>query len=182
MKNIFLVFNFFILVGFIYPKDSSTKSLIHDYTAINIFGETISLKDFKGKKILIVNVASNCGYTRQYKDLQKLQEGYEDKLQIIAFPCNDFGSQEPGSNSEIAEFCEVNYGVTFPVMNKINIRKKPIHPVYEWLTNSEMNGWNDSKPRWNFYKYLIDEEGKLIKLFGSSTSPLSKEITQALKI
>ena len=182
MKNIFLVFNFFILVGFIYPKDSSPKSLIHDYTAINIFGETISLKDFKGKKILIVNVASNCGYTRQYKDLQKLQEGYEDKLQIIAFPCNDFGSQEPGSNSEIAEFCEVNYGVTFPVMNKINIRKKPIHPVYEWLTNSEMNGWNDSKPRWNFYKYLIDEEGKLIKLFGSSTSPLSKEITQALKI
>ena len=182
MKNIFLVFNFFILVGFIHPKDSNPKSLIHDYIAINISGEKISLKDFKGKKILIVNVASNCGYTNQYKDLQTLQNEYKDKLQIIAFPCNDFGSQEPGSNSEIAEFCEVNYGVTFPVMSKINIREKPIHPVYEWLTNSEMNGWNDSKPRWNFYKYLIDEEGKLIKLFGSSTSPLSKEITQALKI
>ena len=182
MKNIITIIYFFILTGFIYSNDINSESGIHNYNAINIVGEKISLKAFKGKKILIVNVASNCGYTSQYKDLQKLQEKYEDKLQVIAFPCNDFGSQEPGSNSEIAEFCEVNYGVTFPVMNKINIRKKPIHPIYEWLTNSDMNGWNDSRPRWNFHKYLIDEKGELIKLFSSSTSPLSKELIQALQL
>ena len=182
MKNVITIIYSFILTGFIYSNDSNSKSGIHNYNAMNIVGEKISLKAFKGKKILIVNVASNCGYTSQYKDLQKLQEKYEDKLQVIAFPCNDFGSQEPGSNSEIAEFCEVNYGVTFPVMNKINIRKKPIHPIYEWLTNSDMNGWNDSRPRWNFHKYLIDEKGELIKLFSSSTSPLSKELIQALQL
>ena len=146
----------------------------------NVVGKEMSLDEFKGKKILVVNVASYCGYTRQYKDLQILQDKYNEKLQVIAFPCNDFGSQEPGSESQIAQFCETNYNIRFPIMSKVNIRSNPIHPIYEWLTNSDFNGWNDSKPRWNFYKYLIDENGNLIKSFGSGTNPLSSEITKSL--
>ena len=153
---------------------------IYNIKIKNIYGEQITLKSFEGKKILIVNVASNCGYTNQYKDLQQLQDQYVDKLQVIAFPCNDFGSQEPGTDKQIAQFCESNYNVKFPVMSKINIRSKPVHPIYEWLSTSELNGWNDSKPRWNFHKYLIDENGNLIKSFRSNTSPLSSEIIQSL--
>ena len=146
----------------------------------NVVGKETSLGEFKGKKILVVNVASYCGYTRQYKDLQILQDKYKDKLQVVAFPCNDFGSQEPGNESQIAQFCETNYNIKFPIMSKVNIKSSPIHPIYEWLTNSDFNGWNDSKPRWNFYKYLIDENGSLIKSFGSGTNPLSSEIIESL--
>ena len=160
-------------------EDNQTPTL-YDIAINSIDGKFIDLSSFKGKKILIVNVASKCGFTKQYKDLQKLQDLYSDKLQVIAFPCNDFGSQEPGNNSQIAQFCESNYSIKFPVMSKINIRKTPIHPVYKWLTNSDLNGWNNSKPKWNFYKYLIDEDGNLIKSFGSNTSPLSSEIIQSL--
>ena len=178
MKNILLytLFTFNI----VFTKGDIMSSDFYSINFKNILGEEKSFKEFSGKKILIVNVASYCGYTRQYKDLQKLQDSYGDKLQVIAFPCNDFGSQEPGNNSQIAQFCESNYSIKFPVMSKINIRKKPIHPVYKWLTNSDLNGWNDSKPKWNFYKYFIDEEGNLIKSFGSNTSPLSSEIIQSL--
>tara|TARA_B100000579_G_scaffold361485_1_gene319203 strand:- start:7 stop:588 length:582 start_codon:yes stop_codon:yes gene_type:complete len=161
------------------PTKEST-STIFNYKLKNIYGDVITLDKFKGKKILIVNVASHCGYTSQYNDLQKLQDRYKDKLQVIAFPCNDFGFQEPGTSKQIAEFCEVNYNIKFPIMEKINIRRSPTHPLYEWLSNSELNGWNDSKPKWNFYKYLIDENGKLINLFNSGTSPLSTHITEAI--
>ena len=161
------------------PTKEST-STIFSYKLKNIYGDVITLDKFKGKKILIVNVASHCGYTSQYNDLQKLQDRYKDKLQVIAFPCNDFGFQEPGTSKQIAEFCEVNYNIKFPIMEKINIRRSPTHPLYEWLSNSELNGWNDSKPKWNFYKYLIDENGKLINLFNSGTSPLSNHITEAI--
>ena len=161
------------------PNKEST-STIFSYKLKNIYGDVITLDKFKGKKILIVNVASHCGYTSQYNDLQKLQDRYKDKLQVIAFPCNDFGFQEPGTSKQIAEFCEVNYNIKFPIMEKINIRRSPTHPLYEWLSNSELNGWNDSKPKWNFYKYLIDENGKLINLFNSGTSPLSTHITEAI--
>lgn len=178
MKNI-LLYIFFTL-NIVFTKGDMVSSDFYSINFKNILGEEKSFKEFSGKKILIVNVASYCGYTRQYKDLQKLQDSYGDQLQVIAFPCNDFGSQEPGNNSQIAQFCESNYSIKFPVMSKINIRKKPIHPVYKWLTNSDLNGWNDSKPKWNFYKYLIDEEGNLIKSFGSNTSPLSSEIIQSL--
>jgi glutathione peroxidase len=178
MKNI-LLYIFFTL-NIVFTKGDIVSSDFYSINFKNILGEEKSFKEFSGKKILIVNVASYCGYTRQYKDLQKLQDSYGDQLQVIAFPCNDFGSQEPGNNSQIAQFCESNYSIKFPVMSKINIRKKPIHPVYKWLTNSDLNGWNDSKPKWNFYKYLIDEEGNLIKSFGSNTSPLSSEIIQSL--
>ena len=178
MKNI-LLYTLFTL-NIVFTKGDIVSSDFYSINFKNILGEEKSFKEFSGKKILIVNVASYCGYTRQYKDLQKLQDSYGDKLQVIAFPCNDFGSQEPGNNSQIAQFCESNYSIKFPVMSKINIRKKPIHPIYKWLTNSDLNGWNDSKPKWNFYKYLIDEEGNLIKSFGSNTSPLSSEIIQSL--
>ena len=178
MKNI-LLYIFFTL-NIVFTKGDMVSSDFYSINFKNILGEEKSFKEFSGKKILIVNVASYCGYTRQYKDLQKLQDSYGDKLQVIAFPCNDFGSQEPGNNSQIAQFCESNYSIKFPVMSKINIRKTPIHPVYKWLTNSDLNGWNDSKPKWNFYKYLIDEDGNLIKSFGSNTSPLSSEIIQSL--
>ena len=178
MKNISL-YIFFIL-NTVFSKGDIVSTNFYSINFKNMLGEEKSFKEFSGKKILIVNVASYCGYTRQYKDLQKLQDLYSDKLQVIAFPCNDFGSQEPGNNSQIAQFCESNYSIKFPVMSKINIRKTPIHPVYKWLTNSDLNGWNNSKPKWNFYKYLIDEDGNLIKSFGSNTSPLSSEIIQSL--
>ena len=178
MKNILLYI--FFTFNIVFTKGDIASSNFYSINFKNILGEEKSFKEFSGKKILIVNVASYCGYTRQYKDLQKLQDSYGDKLQVIAFPCNDFGSQEPGNNSQIAQFCESNYSIKFPVMSKINIRKTPIHPVYKWLTNSDLNGWNNSKPKWNFYKYLIDEDGNLIKSFGSNTSPLSSEIIQSL--
>ena len=156
------------------------NSDIYEIKFKNIIGEEVSLQNYSGKKILIVNVASYCGYTGQYAELQKLQDKYEDKLQVIAFPCNDFGSQEPGTDKQIAQFCDTNYKVKFPVMSKVNIRSNPVHPIYAWLTDSNLNGWNDSKPRWNFYKYLIDEKGDLIKSYGSSTNPLSPDITSRL--
>ena len=178
MKNILLYI--FFTINIVFTKGDIMSSDFYNINFKNILGEEKSFKEFSGKKILIVNVASYCGYTRQYKELQKLQDSHGYKLQVVAFPCNDFGSQEPGSDSQIAQFCESNYSIKFPVMSKINIRKKPIHPVYKWLTNSDLNGWNDSKPKWNFYKYLIDENGNLIKSFGSNTSPLSSEIIQSL--
>ena len=156
------------------------NSDIYEIKFKNIIGEEVSLQNYSGKKILIVNVASYCGYTGQYAELQKLQDKYEDKLQVIAFPCNDFGSQEPGTDKQIAQFCDTNYRIKFPVMSKVNIRSNPVHPIYAWLTDSNLNGWNDSKPRWNFYKYLIDEKGDLIKSYGSSTNPLSPDITSQL--
>ena len=172
---------FIIIINLIAAGGNVVNQSIYDIKIKNIYGEEILFKSFKGKKVLIVNVASNCGYTGQYADLQKLQDQYEDKLKVIAFPCNDFGFQEPGTDEQIAKFCESNYNVKFPVMSKVNIRSKPAHPIYEWLSNSKLNGWNDSKPRWNFYKYLIDEKGALINLFGSSVSPLSPEIIESLQ-
>ena len=154
---------------------------VQNTTVTSASGEVKKLGEYSENVILIVNVASYCGNTAQYEDLQKLHLRYSKKgLRILAFPCNDFGSQEPGTDKQIVQFCESNYNVKFPVMSKINIRSKPIHPIYEWLSTSALNGWNDSKPRWNFYKYLIDENGNLIKSFGSNTSPLSPEIIQSL--
>ena len=161
-------------------KKSNGMVNVFEFKIRNIFGEELTLEKFKGKKILIVNVASYCGYTSQYKDLQILQDLHGDKVQVIAFPCNDFGFQEPNANEEIAEFCENNYGIKFPIMGKVNIKRSPVHPLYNYLSDSSLNGWNDSKPKWNFYKYLIDEEGNLLNLFSSGTSPLSPMITDAL--
>lgn len=145
-----------------------------------IDGKKLDLSTFKGKKVLFVNTASKCGYTPQYKALQSLAEKYKDKLIVVGLPCNQFGGQEPGSEKEIAQFCEKNYGVKFNLTEKIKVKGEEQHPIYQWLTQKKMNGLKDSKVNWNFQKYLIDENGQLIEVFGSSTKPLSKEITDLL--
>lgn len=157
----------------------STKS-IYDFTMKSIDGKEISLSQFKGKKILIVNVASECGYTPQYKDLQKLYDTYKDKLTVLGFPANNFGAQEPGSDETIKTFCERNFGVTFPMFAKISVTGENQSALYQWLSKKELNGWNDKQPGWNFCKYLISENGELLKFFSSSVNPMSDEITSHL--
>ena len=151
---------------------------IYDYELTSIDGEKVSLKEFKGKKMLVVNVASKCGYTYQYSDLQKLHEKYKDDLVVLGFPANDFLWQEPAKNSQIKTFCSTKYGVTFPMFEKSVVKKKENqNPLYVWLSNKDLNGWNDSAPSWNFCKYLIDDEGKLIEFFSQSVNPLDEKIT-----
>ena len=135
----------------------------------------------KGKKVLIVNTASECGYTPQYEDLEKLYMAYKDKLVILGFPANNFGGQEPGSNDEIKEFCKSKYSVTFPMFEKISVAGDDMAPIYKWLTSKDLNGWNDQQPKWNFNKYLLDEDGNLVKYYSSSVKPLSDEIIAELK-
>tara|TARA_B110000116_G_C16682926_1_gene511557 strand:- start:8 stop:601 length:594 start_codon:yes stop_codon:yes gene_type:complete len=161
------------------PNNVDLNSYNEDFynlSAKSIDGEIINFSKYKGKKILIVNVASKCGYTPQYEDLQVLHKKYGDKVTILAFPSNNFGFQEPGSNDEIIEFCESKYGVEFQLFEKTDVRGKNSHPVYKWLSTVSSNGWNDKSPRWNFFKYLIDESGELSGVYSSSTTPLDKEI------
>lgn len=155
-------------------------SSIYDISIKSLSGDTISLSAFRGKKLLIVNVASECGYTPQYADLQKLHEQFNEKLVVIGVPCNQFGGQEPGTNEEIEQFCEKNYGVTFLITEKVDVKGKDQHPLYEWLTKKELNGKDNSEVRWNFHKYLIDESGNLIGDFPSRVNPLDKEITEKI--
>ncbi|MBC7903164.1 MAG: glutathione peroxidase [Gemmatimonadaceae bacterium] len=144
-------------------------------------GQKMPLRDLKGKKILLVNTASNCGYTAQYDDLQKLSEKFENKLTIIGFPANDFKEQEKGSDEEIAEFCKVNFGVKFPLAKKSSVIKKDDqNAIFQWLSDSKKNGWNDKEPTWNFSKYLIDEEGNLANYFDPSVGPMSEEVLEAV--
>jgi glutathione peroxidase len=147
-----------------------------NFSVNTIDGTPADLGIYKGKKILIVNVASKCGYTPQYTELQNLHESYGDKVVVLGFPSNDFGSQEPGTNEEIKNFCTTKYNVSFPMFEKISVKGENIHPLYRWLTDKSLNGWNDQKPEWNFCKYLIDENGFLIKYFSSGVKPLSDEI------
>jgi glutathione peroxidase len=134
----------------------------------------------RGKKILVVNTASACGLTPQYKQLQELYEATKDKLEIVGVPCNDFANQEPGSAEEIERFCEVNFGVTFPLLEKVKIMSDTPHPLYQFLTQKALNGLEDSEVKWNFQKYLINEEGKLTHVFSPVTEPLSDEILKAV--
>jgi glutathione peroxidase len=154
---------------------------IYNIPVKGIDGKPIQLADYKGKKILIVNVASECGYTPQYADLQKLYELYKDKLVVIGLPCNDFGGQEPGSEEKIQQFCTSKYNVTFPMGAKVNIKAKPQSPIYEWLTKKSLNGVEDSEVNWNFNKYLIDENGHYVAHFKSGVKPLSDELLAAIK-
>lgn len=134
-----------------------------------------------GKKIMIVNTASDCGYTGQYEELQALYEQHNKKLMIIAVPSNDFGQQEKGSNEQISQFCQVNYGVSFPLTSKsVVIKNENQHPIFKWLSNAQVNGWNDHAPDWNFSKYLINEHGVLTNYFGPSISPVDKLIINAI--
>ena len=160
---------------------TQTSSTVYDFSISSIDGEEINLEVYKGKKILFVNVASKCGYTRQYEGLQKLYEENKENLVIIGLPCNQFMHQEPGTNEEIKSFCTKNYGVTFPITEKINVKGGEIHPLYNWLTRKELNGLVESKVKWNFQKYLINEEGNLIQVFGSKVKPLAEEIIVAIK-
>ncbi|MCE3295178.1 MAG: glutathione peroxidase [Crocinitomicaceae bacterium] len=158
---------------------SSFAQSIHSYKATDINGNTVDFAKFKGKKLLIVNTASECGYTPQYEDLEKLHKEYKDKgLVIVGFPCNDFGAQEPGTEKEIAAFCQKNYGVTFLMMSKISVKGDDKAPIYSFLTEKEKNGLEDSEVKWNFQKYLLDENGKLVKHLSSKVKPLSPEITE----
>ena len=155
-----------------------TKTL-HDFQCKSIDGASFDFSSLKGKKIMLVNTASECGYTPQYKDLQALYEQYKDKnFIIIGFPCNDFGGQEPGTLTEIKSFCSKNYGVTFPMMEKISLKGEKCSEIYKWLTSKAENGVEDSKVNWNFNKYLINEKGEYVKHLGSSVNPLDKEVTQ----
>lgn len=147
-----------------------------------IDGSMDSLQQYKGKKILLVNTASECGYTDQYEELQALQEKYAGKLLVIGFPANDFKEQEKGSNEDIARFCKLNYGVSFPLAAKsVVVKSSDQNPVFHWLTHAEENGWNDKAPSWNFSKYLVNEEGVLTHYFEPSVSPLSKLVEQAVE-
>lgn len=157
--------------------EASLKQSFYSFTIPALTGDSsIAMADFKGKKILIVNVASKCGYTYQYEGLEKLSNQYKDKLVVIGFPCNQFLGQEPGSAEKIEEFCRLTYGVSFPMTQKIDVLGKNQHPIYKWLTSKSSNGKEDYKVSWNFNKFLLDEEGNLIAYFGSKTKPLSQEI------
>ncbi|MAR64959.1 MAG: glutathione peroxidase [Flammeovirgaceae bacterium] len=159
------------------PDDGILSSnSFYSLSAVDIDGNLINFNKYKGKKLLIVNVASKCGYTHQYKDLQELHKKYNDKITILAFPSNNFGFQEPGSNDQIETFCEKNYGVEFQLFEKSNVRGKKINDVYKWLSSIDENGWNDKSPRWNFFKYLVDVDGTLKAIYSSNTNPLDNEI------
>ncbi len=176
-----------LLSGFSYKSiakktddKSASKANFYDLKAISIDGEEVSFEKYKGKKVLIVNVATKCGYTYQYEDMQKLNDLYEGKVAVLGFPANDFLFQESGSNESIAEFCETVFGVTFDMFEKITTKGRKQSPVYTWLSDSNLNGWNDQRPTWNFCKYLVDENGELIAFFDSKVKPMSKENTDLL--
>lgn len=163
----------FSLLGFV---NAQTKSF-YDFKVNDINGNEFDLKNLKGKKVMVVNVASECGFTPQYADLENLYKNYkENNFVIIGFPCNDFGGQEPAEEKEIKEFCMKNYGTTFPLMSKVEIKTENPAPIYQWLTKVSENGVSDAEVKWNFNKFLIDENGKWVKYLPSRISPFDKEI------
>ena len=176
-----------IMVSIMIAKSNEEQAALDPVTSFynleanSIFGETTKMELYKGKKILVVNVASKCGLTPQYAQLEKLYQEHSDNLIILGFPSNDFLRQEPGSNEQIATFCSTEYSVTFPLFEKTKVKGSKKHSVYDWLTDPKQNGWNKKGPSWNFTKYLIDENGKLIKRFSPKTSPLSSDITILIK-
>ena len=171
MKQLFILTLTAISMAF---TTSGTKNL-HEFKAKTLDGKDFNFADLKGKKVLIVNTASECGYTPQYKDLEALYKKYSSKnFVVIGFPCNEFGGQEPGTSSDIKSFCTKNYGVTFQMMEKVSIAKSPI---YKWLTTKTENGVLDATVKWNFNKFLIDEKGNLVKYLASSVKPTDPEIT-----
>ena len=171
MKKLFILALSAITMAF---TTSGTKSL-HDFKAKTLEGADFDFASLKGKKVLIVNTASECGYTPQYKDLEALYEKYKSKnFVVIGFPCNDFGGQEPGTSKDIKAFCTKNYGVTFQMMEKVSIATSPI---YKWLTSKAENGVLDATVKWNFNKFLVDEKGHLVKYLPSNTKPMDTEIT-----
>ncbi len=177
MKYILTIASLIMLSAFTFPDNNS----IHSFKVKSIEGKTIDFASFKGKKILVVNTASKCGYTPQYEALQKVYNEYKDKLVIIGFPANNFGGQEPGSDGEIQEFCKARFGVTFPLASKVSVKGSDMAPIYKWLTSKEENGVLDAEIKWNFGKFLLDENGKLIQYFPSAVKPDSEEILKWVK-
>jgi glutathione peroxidase len=181
MKNILVIFFSLALLSFVNPP-SKTKNMkaqtVYQFKVASLDGGTIDFAKYKGKKILIVNTASKCGYTPQYEGLEELYKKYGDKLVIVGFPANNFGLQEPGTNKEIESFCTKNYGVTFPMAAKVSVKGDDIAPIYKWLTQKSENGVMDAEIKWNFTKFLIDENGKLIEKFDSKVTPMSTEIVK----
>ena len=172
----------FILIIFsLFFMNSTYSQSFYELSIPSIENKEIKMSDFKGKYILIVNVASYCGYTSQYADLQKLSQKYTNQLVVLAVPCNQFGSQEPGSEKEIKTFCESKFDVTFPMTEKVNVKGKNQHPLYAWLTNKEQNGLDNFEVSWNFNKFLINGDGELIAYFKSSVNPLDEQIIEKLK-
>ncbi len=173
MKTILsTIFILFTLITF-------AQTDIYSFSFKDINNETVSLEQFKGKKIIIINTASKCGFTSQYKQLQELHEKYGDKVVVIGFPANNFGKQEPGSDSEIATFCEKNYGVTFLIASKVSVKGKDIHPLFKWLTKQKNKSFT-GPIHWNFEKILIDENGKVISRYRSKIKPISPDILNEL--
>lgn len=172
----FIVILSLLSFAFIRRKGKPSSS-IHQFKSLTLEGEDFDFASLKGKKILIVNTASKCGFTHQYKDLEELYTKYKDQnFVIVGFPCNQFGKQEPGTNSDIKEFCTQNYGVSFLMMDKVNVKGENISPIFEWLTNKSKNGVESSSVKWNFQKYMIDENGFLIGTVNSVKSPKCKKI------
>lgn len=167
------------LFGF--SKNKAQAKSIHSFKVKALDSSTIDFSKFKGKKILVVNTASECGFTPQYADLEKLYETYKNKLVIVGFPANNFGGQEPGANHEIATFCQKNYGVTFPMAAKISVKGGDIAPIYKFLTQKKENGVKDTEIKWNFTKILLDEKGHILDSFESKITPMSENITKYLK-
>jgi glutathione peroxidase len=153
----------------------ATPKSFYDLSYTDINGKTVSMADYKGKYVLCVNVASKCGHTPQYAKLEALYEKHKDKLVIIGFPCNQFLGQEPGSENEIQEFCTKNYGVTFPLSSKLDVKGNNQHPVYTWLMNKDSNGVSDDKVEWNFHKVLVSPEGQWLKAFSAGSDPMDVE-------
>ena len=162
------------------PSMNNAVTSIYSISVDDIHGRQTDLHQYKGKKLLIVNVASECGYTPQYDDLEKLYSEYKDKLVVLGFPSNDFGGQEPGTNSEIEQFCRSKYSIDFPLFSKIDVIGDTAHPLYKWLSNEKQNGWNNQPPTWNFWKYLIDENGNLINYFSQNVHPFDEAIINQL--
>ncbi|MBO3098379.1 glutathione peroxidase [Gelidibacter sp. DF109] len=181
MKNIIVVLTFFLSINLISQNNLTMQNnSIHQFKVEALSGGEIDFSDFKGKKILIVNTASKCGYTPQYEGLEALYSSNKDNLVIVGFPANNFGAQEPGSNDEISAFCEQNYGVSFPMAAKVSVKGEDMAPVFAWLTSKSQNGVMDVNVKWNFTKFILDENGGLVASFESKVKPQSDEILEAL--
>ncbi len=162
-------------------NNAAPSQSLYALTVTDNSGKRFSLEQYKGKKIMLVNTASDCGFTAQYAGLEKLYQQHKEKLIILAFPANDFKQQEKGTDADIAQFCKINYGVSFPIMQKsIVIKNNAQNEAFKWLTNSNLNGWNNTPPKWNFTKFLVNENGILTHVFATSTSPLDKEVVTAV--
>jgi len=163
------------------PGNTESKTSFYDLETVTLSGDTIRFDQFKGQKVLLVNTASKCGFTPQYAELEELHAKYGDRLQVIGFPANNFMNQEPGSSEEIAAFCQRNYGVSFLMSDKVSVKGNDMHPVFQWLSDKDKNGWNTKSPTWNFQKYLVDEKGELKAVFAPNVKPLDAKIVSMIE-